>query len=55
MTDVERTTRLLVDESDDEANNHVEMAYDCGEIIHGNDDSQRDVIQKLSLSWYQAI
>ena len=47
VTDVERTTRLLVDESDDEANNHVEMAYDCGEIIHGNDDSQRDAIQEI--------
>lgn len=47
VTDVERTTRLLVDESDDEANNHIEMAYDYGEIIHGNDDSQRDAIQEI--------
>ena len=47
VTDVERTTRLLVDDSDDEANNHIEMAYDYGEIIHGNDDSQRDAIQEI--------
>ena len=47
VTDVERTTRLLVDESDDEANNHIEMAYDYGEIIHGNDNSQRDAIQEI--------
>ena len=47
VTDVERTTRLLVDDSDDESNNHIEMAYDYGEIIHGNDDSQRDAIQEI--------
>ena len=47
VTDVERTTRLLVDDSDDEANNHIEMAYDYGEVIHGNDDSQRDAIQEI--------
>lgn len=51
VTDVERTTRLLVDDSgrdgDNDANNHVEMAYDYGEIIHGNDDTQRDAIQEI--------
>ncbi|GAF58189.1 adenylate cyclase [Psychrobacter sp. JCM 18902] len=45
VTDVERTTRLLVGDSG--ANNHVEMAYDYGEIIHGNDDTQRDAIQEI--------
>ncbi|WP_198329347.1 CYTH and CHAD domain-containing protein [Psychrobacter cibarius] len=51
VTDVERTTRLLVNDSgsdgDNDANNHVEMAYDYGEIIHGNDDTQRDAIQEI--------
>lgn len=51
VTDVERTTRLLADDSgrdgDNDANNHVEMAYDYGEIIHGNDDTQRDAIQEI--------
>ncbi|KRG32066.1 MULTISPECIES: CYTH and CHAD domain-containing protein [unclassified Psychrobacter] len=47
VTDVERTTRLLVDEGDDEVINHIEMAYDYGEIIHGNDDTQRDAIQEI--------
>ncbi len=49
VTDVERTTRLLVDDSgsDGDANNHVEMAYDYGEIIHGNDDTQRDAILEI--------
>lgn len=47
VTDVERTTRLLVDDSDDEANNHIEMAYDYGEIIHGNDETYRTPIQEI--------
>ena len=47
VTDVERTTRLLVDEGDDEVSNHIEMAYDYGEIIHGNDDTQRAAIQEI--------
>ena len=47
VTDVERTTRLLVDDSDDEANNHIEMAYDYGEIIHGNDETYRTAIQEI--------
>ena len=47
VTDVERTTRLLVDDSDDESNNHIEMAYDYGEIIHGNDETYRTAIQEI--------
>lgn len=47
VTNVERTTRLLVDDSDDESNNHIEMAYDYGEIIHGNDETYRTPIQEI--------
>ena len=47
VTDVERTTRLLVDDSNDEVNNHIEMAYDYGEIIHGNDETYRTAIQEI--------
>ncbi len=46
VTDVQRTTRLLV-EPDDETDNSIEMAYDQGEIIHGNDDTLRDAIQEI--------
>lgn len=45
VTDVERTTRVLV--ADDDANNCIEMAYDYGQIIHGNDETQRDRIQEI--------
>lgn len=47
VTDVERTTRLLIDDSDEAANNQIEMAYDDGGIIHGNDDDKRDAIQEI--------
>ena len=47
VTDVERTTRLLTEETGDEVVNSIEMAYDYGEIIHGTDDTQRDVIQEI--------
>lgn len=47
VTDVERTTRLLIDDSDEAANNQIEMAYDDGDIIHGNDDDKRDAIQEI--------
>jgi len=51
VTDVQRTTRLLVEKAngntDDSPDNSIEMAYDYGEIIHGNDDSQRDAIQEI--------
>ncbi|WP_201616071.1 CYTH and CHAD domain-containing protein [Psychrobacter urativorans] len=50
VTNVQRTTRLLEDGSKDdgsENNNSIEMAYDSGELIHGNDDSQRQAIQEI--------
>ena len=46
ITDIQRTTRLLEDDS-----NSIEMAYDEGEIIHGNDDSQRQAIQEIEFEW----
>lgn len=47
VTDVERTTRLLIEDTSDEVVNSIEMAYDYGEIIHGTDDTQRDAIQEI--------
>ena len=47
VTDVQRTTRLLVEDSSDQMENSIEIAYDHGEIIHGNDDAQREVIQEI--------
>ncbi|MBH0085734.1 CYTH and CHAD domain-containing protein [Psychrobacter sp. SCQQ22] len=51
VTDVQRTTRLLVEDSsdqiDNQVNNSIEIAYDYGEIIHGNDDAQREVIREI--------
>ncbi len=47
VTDVERTTRLLVEDISDEIINSIEVAYDHGQIIHGRDDSQRDAIQEI--------
>ncbi|MBE0405800.1 CYTH and CHAD domain-containing protein [Psychrobacter sp. AOP22-C1-22] len=47
VTDVERTTRVLVDEDNEKTDNRIEMAYDYGDIIHGNDDTQRDTIQEI--------
>ena len=51
VTDVQRTTRLLVEkadsDTDDSHDNRIEMAYDQGEIIHGTDDTQRDAIQEI--------
>ncbi|MGE6572126.1 CYTH domain-containing protein [Psychrobacter namhaensis] len=47
VTDVERTTRLLTEDDSDDTDNQIEMAYDHGEIIHGNDDTQRDTIQEI--------
>lgn len=46
VTDVQRTTRLLEDDSGEHVHS-IEMAYDCGEIIHGSDDSQRQAIHEL--------
>lgn len=47
VTDVQRTTRLLIENSKDENSNSIEIAYDHGEVIHGNDDTQRDLIQEI--------
>lgn len=47
VTDVQRTTRLLIEDSKAENSNSIEIAYDCGEVIHGNDDTQRDLIQEI--------
>ena len=47
VTDVERTTRLLIEENSDEDDNCIEVAYDHGEIIHGTDDTQRKTIQEI--------
>ncbi|WP_296192483.1 MULTISPECIES: CYTH and CHAD domain-containing protein [unclassified Psychrobacter] len=47
VTDVERITRMLVDNNDNECSNQIEMAYDYGEIIHGSDTSQRYTIQEI--------
>lgn len=55
VTDVERITRLLVEKAYNSSDygsgsvpdNKIEVAYDRGEIIHGNDDSKRDMIQEI--------
>lgn len=47
VTDVMRTTRLLIEDTNDEIVNSIEMAYDDGEIIHGTDDNQKDAIQEI--------
>ncbi|MGP5063209.1 CYTH and CHAD domain-containing protein [Psychrobacter celer] len=47
VTDVKRTTRLLIEDNDEGADNQLEMAYDYGEIVHGNDDALRDHIQEI--------
>ncbi|OXL27684.1 CYTH and CHAD domain-containing protein [Psychrobacter sp. DAB_AL32B] len=50
VTDVERTTRLLIEAGSNEidvSDNSIEVAYDHGEIIHGGDDTQRDAIQEI--------
>ncbi|MES1964172.1 CYTH and CHAD domain-containing protein [Psychrobacter sp. AH5] len=53
VTDVERTTRLLVDEDkkddsdkQDKAST-IEVAYDYGKIIHGDDESSTQSIQEI--------
>lgn len=45
VTDIQRTTRLLKD--DKKGDNILEMAYDYGQIIHGNDETQRQPIQEI--------
>ncbi len=50
VTDVERTTRLLVDdenENDQSKASYIEVAYDHGQIIHGNDEAQVQDIQEI--------
>ncbi|OLF39213.1 MULTISPECIES: CYTH and CHAD domain-containing protein [unclassified Psychrobacter] len=47
LTDVERTTRLLIEDNSDEDSSKIEIAYDRGEVIHGNDDTQRNSIQEI--------
>lgn len=47
VTDIQRTTRLLVEDSNDEDTGRIEMAYDLGEVIHGNDPTQRNPIQEI--------
>jgi len=61
MTDVQRTTRLLEDDSSKESSTNedsneenrskksstIEVAYDIGQIIHGNDDSQCQDIHEI--------
>lgn len=46
VTDVQRTTRLLAN-GKDEHSSSLEVAYDDGEIIAGNDENQRQVIQEI--------
>lgn len=53
VTDVERTTRLLIDEDkkddsdkQDKAST-IEVAYDYGRIIHGDDESRTQSIQEI--------
>ncbi|AMT97664.1 MULTISPECIES: CYTH and CHAD domain-containing protein [Psychrobacter] len=51
VTDVERTTRFLTEKTsdalEDSTDNCIEVAYDQGEIIHGEDDTQREAIQEI--------
>ena len=50
VTDVERITRLLVEnenENDQSKASCIEVAYDCGQIIHGNDEAQVQDIQEI--------
>ncbi|MGP4972978.1 CYTH and CHAD domain-containing protein [Psychrobacter alimentarius] len=51
VTDVQRTTRFLTEKTsdglEDSTDNFIEVAYDQGEIIHGEDDTQREAIQEI--------
>ena len=47
VTDVERTTRLLVDDKNYKNESSIEVAYDHGKIIHGKDDTQRQAIEEI--------
>lgn len=47
VTDIQRTTRLLIEDNNSEDSSSIEMAYDHGEVIHGHDATQRDCIQEI--------
>lgn len=51
VTDVQRTTRFLTEKTsdalEDSTDNCIEVAYDQGELIHGEDDTQREAIQEI--------
>jgi triphosphatase len=51
LTDVARTTRLLIEDSNEENSSKerstIEVAYDLGQIIHGSDDSQCQDIHEI--------
>lgn len=51
VTDVQRTTRLLKEKTSDDlkdgTDNCIEVAYDQGDIIHGEDATQREAIQEI--------
>lgn len=50
VTDVQRVSRLLEDKEssqNEETNNTIEIAYDCGEIIHGSDATLRYPIHEI--------
>ena len=51
VTDVERITRLIDDDTtpldDNHVNSQIEVAYDKGKIIHGNDKSQQHPIHEI--------
>ncbi|WP_350559392.1 CYTH and CHAD domain-containing protein [Psychrobacter sp. CAL346-MNA-CIBAN-0220] len=42
VTDIQRTTRLLTEDD-----STIEIAYDIGQIIHGNDNTQYQAIQEI--------
>ncbi|MGP5118568.1 CYTH and CHAD domain-containing protein [Psychrobacter alimentarius] len=51
VTDVQRTTRFLTEKTsdglEDSTDNCIEVACDQGELIHGEDDTQREAIQEI--------
>ena len=65
ITDIERTTRLLVDKekvvadkknsAEESTVSTIEVAYDQGQIIHGTDNSKVQDMQEIEFEWSQAI
>ena len=47
VTDVQRISRLLTEDASEGISNNIELAYDHGEVIHGQDDTQREAIQEI--------